>query len=178
VTFLGRYYRLSAFPGLPTTVQRPRPPILIGGGARPILSLAGREADVASVNPVLPGLKAGDDRRIAWLDGASIATAVRTVRDAARDAGRPVGEPRLQVSVLVYDIQDGTEGRVTGRSSLAPGEWTDLGPLRGLPGVLVGSVDECCDQLREWREVYGFSDIHVGANANAFAGIVDRLSGR
>src|SRR4051794_15610382 len=45
-SFAGRYYSVTRHPGTPAAVQRPRPPILVGGGGRRILSLAGREADI------------------------------------------------------------------------------------------------------------------------------------
>ncbi len=49
-SFCGRHYTVTNHPGTPLSVQRPRPPILVGGGGRRILALAGREADIVSVN--------------------------------------------------------------------------------------------------------------------------------
>ena len=49
-SFSGRHYTVTDHPGTPLPVQRPRPPILVGGGGRRILALAGREADIVSVN--------------------------------------------------------------------------------------------------------------------------------
>ena len=46
LSFSGKHYRITALEGLPKPVQRPRPPLLIGGGGRRILSLAGRHADI------------------------------------------------------------------------------------------------------------------------------------
>ncbi|MDQ2825569.1 MAG: TIGR03621 family F420-dependent LLM class oxidoreductase, partial [Actinomycetota bacterium] len=43
-SFAGRHYTVTGHPGTPRPVQRPHPPILIGGGSRRILSLAGRDA--------------------------------------------------------------------------------------------------------------------------------------
>jgi F420-dependent oxidoreductase-like protein len=45
-SFAGRHYRLRAVDALPKPVQRPRPPIIIGGGAKPRTArLAARFAD-------------------------------------------------------------------------------------------------------------------------------------
>ena len=43
-TFQGRHYAITDHDGQPKPVQKPHPPLLIGGGGRRTLSLAAREA--------------------------------------------------------------------------------------------------------------------------------------
>src|ERR1051326_6303402 len=50
LSFEGAHYRLHQVDGLPKPVQRPHPPLLIGGGGRRVLELAAREADIVSVH--------------------------------------------------------------------------------------------------------------------------------
>src|SRR5437660_5819464 len=50
----GDHYRITAYDGLPKPLQRPRPPIVVGGGGPKVLRLAGREADIVGSHPV-PG---------------------------------------------------------------------------------------------------------------------------
>jgi probable F420-dependent oxidoreductase len=47
VTSIGLHYRVTGHSIHPLPVQRPRPPILIGGNGRRLLTLAAREADIA-----------------------------------------------------------------------------------------------------------------------------------
>jgi probable F420-dependent oxidoreductase len=49
VTHTGRYYRHERAQCKPRTVQRPHPPLLIGGGGPRLLALAGREADIVQI---------------------------------------------------------------------------------------------------------------------------------
>ncbi|MBI1299793.1 TIGR03621 family F420-dependent LLM class oxidoreductase [bacterium] len=49
-SFQGRHYQLVEHIGLPVTVQRPHPKLLIGGGGQRMLTLAAQEADIVSVN--------------------------------------------------------------------------------------------------------------------------------
>src|SRR5437870_542897 len=50
VTFSGKYYTVTDLAGLPRAVQRPHPPLFIGGGGRRLLSLAAREADIIGLH--------------------------------------------------------------------------------------------------------------------------------
>ena len=43
---------MRGYAGRPLPVRRPHPPIMIGGGKKRVLSLAGREADIASISNV------------------------------------------------------------------------------------------------------------------------------
>jgi probable F420-dependent oxidoreductase len=51
VTFEGHNYQVHDARAFPRPVQRPHPPILIGGGGRRLLSMAAREAQIVSVIP-------------------------------------------------------------------------------------------------------------------------------
>src|SRR5206468_456136 len=53
-TFDGEHYQISQMEGWPKPVQRPHPPILIGGGGRTVLSFAARYAQIVGLAPRLP----------------------------------------------------------------------------------------------------------------------------
>ncbi|MBJ7368391.1 MAG: LLM class flavin-dependent oxidoreductase, partial [Ilumatobacteraceae bacterium] len=46
----GKHVHAVGFEAVPKPIQRPMPPIMIGGGAQRILGIAGREADIVSLN--------------------------------------------------------------------------------------------------------------------------------
>ena len=48
----GRVRQRQRLRGTPPPVQRPHPPIMIGGGGKRVLTYAGREADIVSINTV------------------------------------------------------------------------------------------------------------------------------
>ena len=54
-SFAGEHYRITDHDGYPKPVQRPHPPLFIGGGGRRTLRLAGREADIVGLAPRVPG---------------------------------------------------------------------------------------------------------------------------
>src|SRR5258708_23938699 len=55
VSFTGKHYKVDGVEAAPVPVQKPHPPIVLGGGGRRMLQLAGREADIVSVNFNLSG---------------------------------------------------------------------------------------------------------------------------
>ncbi|MGW0431094.1 TIGR03621 family F420-dependent LLM class oxidoreductase [Micromonospora sp. NPDC003197] len=174
VTFTGEHYQVTELLGAPRPVQLPRPPLLIGGGSRRILELAGRCADIVGVNPRLaPDVdplsavtEMGPqrlDRKVAW------------ARDAAVRAGRdPAG---LEFQVRMFDVRVVHRG-LTHRSSSSHAMRVDPATLADSPVALHGSVDECVDKLLSLRERFGVSYLHLGGNLAAAAPIVARLAGR
>lgn len=84
-SFAGSHYRVTEHDGQPTPVQRPHPPLLIGGGGRRTLTLAGQQADIVGLAPrPMPGLtrSAADPHS---LTPAATAEKIRWVREAAGD---------------------------------------------------------------------------------------------
>ena len=173
LTFAGHHYRISGLDGLPKPVQRPHPPLLVGGGGRRVLSVAGRHADIVSVNPSLrDGVVTADlledataeriDQKVAW------------VREAAAAAGRRPEEVELQLNLLVCQVTTGSGQARRAVSSLAGG--ADPALLDKSPAVLAGSVAQCVEALQERRERYGISYVNLGGDVEAVAPIVARLA--
>src|SRR6266568_8001917 len=50
VTFAGSHYTVTGLKAFPKPLQRPHPPIFIGGGGKRLLALAGREADIVGLH--------------------------------------------------------------------------------------------------------------------------------
>lgn len=177
LTFDGEYYRVEDLDGLPKPVQIPRPPLLVGGGGRRMLSLAARTADIVGVHCSLPsGVQ--DAAAVADLAADRVAEKVRWVREAATAAGRRIEDLEMQFSV--YHTQVSRRGRDAGpnASSFAALMAQAGETLAGSPAVLVGDVEQCVDTLLERRERYGFSYLNLGADVEAIAPVVARLAGR
>lgn len=174
VDFVGRDgtgVRAVGFEGLPKTVQRPHPPIMIGGGSKRVLSLAGREAQIVSFNfdnssgKIGPGVPTSDadatDQKVAW------------VREAAGDRFDSL---ELEIGAYFTFVTD--QGQATAEA-MAPRMGLTVDQMLNHPHALIGSVDTICDELERRRERYGISYVTVGdAAADAFAPVVARLAGR
>jgi probable F420-dependent oxidoreductase len=174
LTFSGAHYRVEDLMGLPQPVQRPHPPLLIGGGGRRVLELAGRAADIVGINP---RLSVDVDRGAAAEQMAAglLAQKVGWARDAAVAAGRDPSMLEFQQTMLDMSLTHrGVRHRWT--SSLAANASPDV--LAASPVALHGDLSRCVDTLLRRREEYGISYLHLGGNLEAAALIIDRLAGR
>jgi F420-dependent oxidoreductase-like protein len=136
VEFQGRHYQVQDLRALPKPVQRPRPTLLVGGGAGPrSLALAARFAD--EYNTVGVPLEELPERRGRLLD-------------AWREAGRDPEEARLSLMTACVVGRDRAE--VTeriGRVLAAIGSHDSVAEVvDARPNWLLGTVDEVAERLR------------------------------
>lgn len=172
--YQGKHYQISGLDGLPKPVQAPHPPLLIGGGGRRVLQLAGAAADIVGINATMrAGIPTGD--ALLDLTEARVATKISIARAAARAAGRDPELLRYQSSILSLDLTD-VPGARPWTSSMATNV-TDPAVLAASPAVLHGSVASCVEVLQRRREELGLDYIHLGGDPVAAARIVARLAG-
>jgi probable F420-dependent oxidoreductase len=143
----------------PRPVQQPRPPILVAASGPRMLALAAEQADIVAI---ASRVDEGE---------ATVAERIARVHEAAPERA---GDLELNVNLAAVGAE------------LDPGARAHLGDVdldelarRGSPAVLLGSVDEMCEQLLRRREVLGISYVCVSASQMAtFAPVVERLAGR
>src|SRR2546429_3308983 len=119
VTFSGRHYRLTGHTIHPRPIQRPRPPVFIGGNAPRLLTVAAREADIVGLTGIT-FRRGGKEPDVSDFRGSVVDERVRLVREAAGD--RP-----LELNVLVQRVIV-TDDRRKAAEELAVGRWAQLTP--------------------------------------------------
>jgi probable F420-dependent oxidoreductase len=147
--------------GLPTSVQRPHPPILVGGGGPRLLAYAAREADIVGLDPrSLPEgghdpqdvTEAAIDRKIGW------------IREAAAQRWN-----ELEINIAIYAVNPRPEhGRDIGQHELSRS-----------PHYLAGEADQIAETLLARRERWGISYVVIGPDhLAAMRPVIARLHGR
>ena len=170
-TFSGEHYQVKGIQGSPRPVQKPHPPILLGGGGHRMLNLAAREADIVNVNF---DLREGQVNRDLVRTGLAEATdeKLRWIREAAGDR---LDRIELSVTIFLANITDDRESVAT---VMAAGVGAEPKDILAMPHFLIGTVDEVVDDLQRRRERYGISYVIVPGEADeAFAPVVARLAG-
>jgi probable F420-dependent oxidoreductase len=171
-SFEGKHYKIQGLEGGPKPVQQPHPPILLGGGARRMLSLAAREADIVHVNY---NLNEGRINRTLVQTGAAERTdeKIGWIKEAAADRMDSIS---VGFTVFFANI---TDDRRSLAETMAPGMGFEPHDVLQMPHFLIGTVEQIEADLRERRERYGFSDVVLpGEMADQLAPIVERLSGQ
>jgi F420-dependent oxidoreductase-like protein len=139
-SFAGKHYQLTDSPALPKPVQRPRPPVLIGGmGARRTPALAARFAD---------------EFNLPFVDLDSAVAQYDRVAAACAEIGRDPAEIVRSAALVVCVGRDETE---IARRAKAIGREVDELRLNGL----CGTPAEVVDKLGTWRERTGIARAYL-----------------
>ena len=170
VTFQGTHYNVTNHNGTPKPVQQPVP-ILVGGGGKRVLGIAGRLADIVSVNFNLKGGEVNadlgpngtaemTDRKLGWL------------RDAAGDRFDDIELSITIFITVVTDDREGTAAMVASGFNMTPEQALEV------PHACVGSVEQIIESLQERRERFGFSYVvFSGQVIDEMAPVVAKLAG-
>jgi len=164
----GEFVNVHGYAGRPRPVQRPHPPIIIGGGGRRVLGLAAREADIVSISNV-PFVESNDAglspheearRRIGYVQAAA-----------------PERFDTLEVESSPY-FTEITDDQDSALAALASKTQIPTEVLRDHPNVLIGSPATVADVLLSRRDELGVNYVTVQQpQAEAFAPVVSRLRG-
>ena len=171
VTVAGRHYTVTGARVFPRPVQRPRPPLLVGGGSRKVLALAARAADVVGLTGTGPTRADGRQHVPSHWAPEAVDAQVAHVRAVAEAAGRST--PELQALVQVVAVTDDRRSALDRIRPHVPE--LSLEDLAGTPYLLVGSVGAVVEQLQAARERWGIS--YVTVRDEALAPVIDRLAG-
>jgi probable F420-dependent oxidoreductase len=170
----GTHYRLDQLENYPSTAQQPHPPLLIGGGKRRALTLAGREADIVSILTTSVATGSVEDD-----PSERLAPAVRQKLDWIRE-GAGERYDRIELSLIPTLLPtDNPRKRASDLISERGWSGVTVDDVLAMPSLLFGSEDEMVETLLRRRDEYGFSYFIVSdENADQLAPIVGRLAGR
>jgi probable F420-dependent oxidoreductase len=170
-TFAGTHYQVKDAIGSPNPATPGGPPLVIGGGSRRILTLAGRYADVVSIVPSLAAGAFG-----AEMAAESVVEKYRDrvdwAREAAGDRADALEFQCWTAAVQVVPNRDEVIAQLAPVFGLTPDQ------LAAAPIALIGTVHEIAETLRQRRESLGFSYIVVHeAEMVALGPVIAELAG-
>lgn len=158
----GRHYRIDGLQGVPACVQRPHPPLFLGGGSPRVLRLAGREADIVGI---VASLRAGTLGRDAVVDLSreSVEQKLGWVREGIAASGRTTDDVTVEINHWLVRVT-GTEAEADAFLEKMADRY-DVAPeiLRESPAVLVGTVAQLVDVVRARHEQLGISYFQLDA---------------
>lgn len=175
VDFAGQHYTISGLEGYPKPVQRPRPPIHIGGGGQRLLTLAAREADIVGFIP-----RARPDGKSQDVTDATLEALEQKLSWVREAAGARFAE--LELGILVAQVittEDREQAAQFIAQTLAAGFNVSTEQIIQAPYLLLGNEDQICEDLLARRERYGISYINIFEQSmEALAPVIARLTGK
>jgi probable F420-dependent oxidoreductase len=171
-SFSGQHYTITDYVATPLPVQRPCPPILIGGGGKRVLKLAADLADIVGINP---SLKDGvvNAETISEMSAEAVTEKVDLVK---KTAALRMSQVELNIRTFLVSIRDSAKEAIEGTANMfkvAP----EL--VANSPFALMGPPAKIAEDLLARRDRWGFSYIIVGGeDVESFAPVIKILAGK
>lgn len=170
VTFDGEFYHLRDAISVPKPVQKPRPPVMLGGSGKGLLRIAAREADI--VNVISDSGRAGTilPSEVAKLTDDAFRRKLDFVRAEARGAGRDPESITLTSTIFIPMLADSADAASTFATNLGGLFGLSETEVRRMPLALIGTADECIAELRRRAHDWGVTHYILsgyGSPANA-----------
>jgi len=174
VTFAGQHYQIAGHTIAPLPIQKPHPPILIGGNGRRLLTLAAREADIVGFSGITfrdggaspPDLSAwrirGVDERVRWL----------------REGAGEQHFARLEIGALIQRVLVTDKPRATAEELSRRWPQLNADDILQTPYLLIGSAQQMAENLVARRDRWGISYYVLRETyLDDFAPVVAQLAG-
>jgi probable F420-dependent oxidoreductase len=151
-TYCGRYYSIEKAYNFPKPVQKPHPPIMIGGAGKQVLEIAAREADIVNVVSSAPSAN-----RKGRFDKDALRKRVAMLREFARTAGRDPDSIEISGFPFVFISRDQSEADATAAKIAQRNGFAEVDEARESPGLLLGTPAEVRRELRSRIEEFGMT---------------------
>jgi probable F420-dependent oxidoreductase len=151
-SYSGRYYRIDKACNFPKPVQKPHPPIMIGGAGKRVMEIAAREADIVNVVSSAPALN-----KKGRFDKKQLRHRIEILHTFARAAGRNPDSIEISGFPFVFVAADKAEADATARKIAQRNGFDDIDEARESPGLLLGTPAEIRRELRSRIEEFGMT---------------------
>jgi len=165
-SYEGKHFQVRDAVLKPKPLQRPGPPLLLGGSGNGVLRRAGRWADYIHMTPAIGGDGTTTIPAVAAFNDAVVDEKLALVRAEAVRAGRSADAVRYASTIYNYaptrsitETKDLAE-QLCALFGLTPTE------LQRHPVVLIGTAEEIRDEVARRVEAHGLSQLTIN-----FAGI-------
>lgn len=159
--FEGRHYQLRDAVLWPKPIQKPHPPIMIGGGGRPIMRIAAHHADLSNITWELGRAGKFDTSYLTEFNEARFKERIQYLGDQCEKNGRPrnaVAISNLIGSCVVTDSDAATTKTVDG---VARALGFTVEQVHQCPMLLIGTADKCIEELRRRVKAFGVTQFIV-----------------
>jgi alkanesulfonate monooxygenase SsuD/methylene tetrahydromethanopterin reductase-like flavin-dependent oxidoreductase (luciferase family) len=168
--FDGEFYKVKDGMSTPKPVQKPHPPIMLGGGGKGLLRIAARHADKINIGVDTGRAGTVDRAEVARTTDAAFVERIRFLKSEMEAAGRDPSKMEISSTIFTAMIADTAE-QADGFAGMLGGLFgLDASEVRRMPICLIGTVEQCAAELARRRKDWGVSHYVVSARASAEIG--------
>jgi probable F420-dependent oxidoreductase len=146
-SFAGKHYTIEELEGLPKSVQKPHPPLLIGAGGPKMLEFAAKEADIVSVIM--------QSRREGGLEIADSSASAYEKKIAILRSSERWEQLEINALIQVFEVTDHAGERF--EQFGADFEMGSAEEAANSPHLLIGTMDQIVETMQARRERWGIS---------------------
>jgi probable F420-dependent oxidoreductase len=158
-TYRGRYFSIEKAYNHPRPMQKPHPPIMIGGSGKRVLQIAAAQAQLANlIPPIINGKDFVQDPAAAVkFDKAEIKRRIEMLRGFTKAAGRDPSAVELSGIVVLSLAREKSVADAAVKATAASMGYPSEEAARKSPVLLMGTPDEVRRELRSRIEELGMT---------------------
>ena len=158
-SYRGPYFSIEKAYNNPRPLQKPYPPIILGGSGSKLLKIAAAEADILNlIPPIFNGKDLINDPGAAVkFDKAQLRRRLGMLHGYAREIGRDPGHIEISGLILVSLAKDKARADDSIRAIVKKWGFPNEEAARLAPSVLAGTPDEVKREIRSRIEEFGMT---------------------
>jgi len=156
-TFAGEFYHFQDAILWPKPLQKPRPPIVVGGGGKGLLRIAAKYADYVNLIPDAGKRGKISLENVKRMTDESFREKADFVRQEARRVGRNPDAIHLSNFVFTWAITDSRDATRKTAEMLGPMLGQTPEEILASPMSLLGTPDDCVAELKRRAKDWGVS---------------------
>jgi probable F420-dependent oxidoreductase len=158
-TYRGRYFSIEKAYNYPRPVQKPHPPIMVGGAGKKLLQITAAEAQIANLIPPIVNGKdfVQDPAAAVRFDKAELKRRIAMLRGFVVDAGREPGSVEIGGVAMVNLSRSKSGADAAVRAIASAMGFPSEAAARNAPVLLVGTPEEVRRELRSRIEEFGMT---------------------
>ena len=154
-TFDGEFYHLKDAILWPKPIQKPCPPIIVGGGGKGLLRVAAKHADFLNIIPDAGKRGHISIEKLKEMTDAAYQEKIRFLREEAKRHGRDPEKIRISSFLFAFNLTDSQAAARQMAEAMAPMFQMSADDVLGSPMVLIGTPEDCIKELKRRVQKWG-----------------------
>jgi probable F420-dependent oxidoreductase len=164
--FTGEFYKLTDAISVPKPVQKPHPPVMVGGGGKGLLRIAARVADKINIGVDTGRAGTVDRDEVARTTDAAFRERMDFLKKEMDAQGRDFSKMEVSSTIFTAMISDSAE-QADGFAGMLGGLFgVDAAEVKRMPICLVGTAEQCAEEMARRRREWGVTHYVMSARAS------------